>query len=313
MRKINLEIKRAKKVVFLLLAVLLLGLIAYFIFHEYSSSHSKTVFTVEGTQYTQDDISKLISYPLSTAVASRDSLTKQAFNYLKREQAAKDLNVQPTSAQMTFIKKTLFSSTTTNKEKSSQWAALLVYDQALQKQLNSPDPSIYQGYSFIFWFGQDLESGPVYTSPDFGNTQLVAQNRAYAQNRANYYYNQLKIGKMTDDQVLAALQNDPKLSFTFPTSAISQSVHFGLDPTQDWKDQVAYPDISKYVDSQSKPGLSPIKTGQLSIVKPGSTEATSTDAYFYVVKLTYVKKIPDDIAKQFAAKLDSMQTKYNGW
>ena len=117
---------------------------------------------------------------------------------------------------------------------------------------------------------------------------------------------------MTNDQVLTALQSDSKLSFVFPTSTISQSVHFGLDPSQSWQSQVAYSDIISYINTQSKPGLSSLRTGKLAVTGNSKTP-TYTDGYFYAVKLTYVKKVPQDIAKQFANKLSVLKAQYGGW
>jgi hypothetical protein len=310
MSSIRVTNKSLKKLAVIFLAAVIIFLICILASHN-TKKQKNVVFTVQGISYSRQYVSSLISYPLSVrGYSARESLTEQAFSYLKSKQVAEDLNIQPTNGEIVLAKDQSYFPNETSQDKSSKWTELVSYNQALQQELRSNSPSIYQGYSFVFWFGHYLETGPVYTTPNYGNPQLIAQDRAYAQGRANYYYQQLKSGKVSAAAALSAVQNDPKLSFVFPTSTISLSVHFGFDSSEGWQNQVEYTDIMNYINSQSKPGLSQLLTGK---IDSKNDPSKSVDAYYYFVKLTYAKKIPANISTQFSSKLASLKTNYRGW
>lgn len=303
-----------------IVAVLVLVGLGFWFYHMHKENHpgknSGVVFVINGKSYTKTTVNSIIAYPLKLQSNNRDVLTKKAYNYLKREQAAQQLNIVPTSQEISQAELMNFGPKLSNQLQSLSWVRLVSYDAALQQNLYTNNLSQYQGYSYIFWFGQALETGPAYTVPNFGNTQQVAQDRTYAKSRANYYYGQLKNGKMTASQVLKAVQDDPKLGYALPGNrSISQSTQFGSSSAKTWSEQVVYPDIIAYINSQSNSGLSSIRTGKIGVVPLPNPKLSKdyADGYFYIVQLTSAKKIPANTATNFTKTVNGIKAYYNGW
>jgi hypothetical protein len=296
-------------VLVLVVAVLLAG-------HRHTgnkNSNQGGVFTINGKAYSKKTVSNIIAYALSLG-GNKETLSKEAYNYLIREQAAQQLNIVPPSNAINQAELTYFGPKLNSQLKSLSWIKLASYDAALQDELNGNNLSQYQGYSYIFWFGQALETGPAYTVPNVGDQQVVSQDRAYAQKSANYYYNRLKNKTMSPDAVLAAIQKNAKLSFALPNNRfVSQSVQFGLNTSETWQEQVALPDITNYISDQSKPGLSGILTGKIGIVPVPKSPKDYADGYFYIVQLTAAKKIPSVSVSNFTKTVNGIKAYYNGW
>jgi hypothetical protein len=300
--------------IFIYLLPVTVFIVAGLIFWVYRSNNSGIVFTVNGQKYTQKDVSNIVAYPLKFHRSSRNSLSWQAYNYLRREQAARNLNIEPSSDQINQAEITEFGKNTKNNINNTPWIKLVSYDTALKQNLSTNNLGTYQGYSFIFWFGQHLEKGPAYTAPDFGNKALIKSDKSYASNRANYYYNKLKSTSMSPNDVLSAVQHDDKLSFALPNNKfLSQSVQFGVNSNETWRQTVFYPDIMNYISSQNRPGLSSIHTGKISITSKSKTANDYADGYYYIVQLNEAKQVGISNSSDFTNAVNKVEAQYKGW
>ena len=292
-------------------------IIAYFSFGPGSSSVPKgTVFVVDNVDYSKNEVNSIIAYPLKYKQANRNSLTVQVYNYLKREQVAKDLNVQPTAQEISYQAQSVFGANSKYSKMLSgnTWFRLVAYDNALQQNITSNNFGQYQGYSLIFWFGQYLETGPLYTSPDFGNTQLVAQDQSYALSQAKHYYSLLKANKISASDAFRAVSSNTKLSYSFPNNVYdTESVHFGLNPHETWREQVRFTEVVNYIANQSAPGVSPIGTGKVAIVDNPTSSSDYRNGFYYIADITSANYSPSVTQSTFTSAVNKLTSRYYGW
>jgi len=314
------QVKKAKSKNTLLYKIVLaiiviIGALFLLLYQDHKTNpDNSVVFVVNGQKYTQKEVSNIISYPLKLHSSNRNSLSLQAYNYIRREQGARTLNIEPSNAQISQAELTDFGANLSSELNKVPWIRLVSYDTALQQNLGANNLGTYQGYSLIFWFGQHLAKGPAYTPPDFGNKTLIASDKSYANSRANYYYNKLKNSSMTPSSVLSAVQNDSKLSFALPANKfLSQSIQFGLSSNDNWRQQVFYPDIANYISTQSKPGLSTIHTGKISIVNNPKSAKDYADGYYYIVQLDIAKQAGISNPSDFSKVVNKVSAQYMGW
>lgn len=292
--------------------------IIYFISGQNSTKQvpKGTVFVIGNVAYSQDEVKAIIAYPLDHMQATRDSLTMQVYDYLKREQVAKNLNIQPTAQEISYQAQATFGANSQYSKMLSgnTWFRLVSYDDALQQNISSGNFGQYQGYSLIFWFGQHLETGPLYTAPDFGDSQLVAQDQSYALSQAKYYYNLLKTNKISADNAFKAVSSNTKLSYSFPNNVYdTQSVHFGINTYETWRNQVRFPEVIDYIAKQTKSGLSTIGTGKVAIVDNPKSNNDYRDGFYYIVDLTSAHYSPSITQNAFTNDVNKLSSRYYGW
>jgi hypothetical protein len=183
------------------------------------------------------------------------------------------------------------------------WSNLVAQYKAIQYKLSTQyQNNAYQGYSFIFWFGNTIDGGPTYTPPNADNTTIYNQAKTYALGRANYYYGQLKTNKMTLAKAYGAVVSDPKL---LVNSISNPSVNFGTYIYLPWTTQVYYQDVINYIQAQKTTGLSSVKTGT---IYAGSPNYQKKDAYYYFVNINKINVSPID----FNQALKSLKVSYRG-
>jgi hypothetical protein len=228
---------------------------------------------------------------------------------------AQTLNIVPTKYEIQQAELVQFGPKLSSQLNQPSWISLVSYDWALQQNINLVNLSQYQGYSLIFWFGQHLETGPQgYTSPNFGNPQLVSKDQSYAQSRANYYYQQLNSKKMSIGSVYKAVQSDKKLSFVLLNNKyLSLSTQFGSKAGVLWSNQVGLSDVTNYIASQANPGLSQVRTGKIPIVNNPVAPKDYANGYFYIVELDMAKRISNITSKSFSKDVNNEPSKYIGW
>ncbi len=247
--------------------------------------NSKTVFTINGTAYNQAYIDPIASFPIKQLGEPANTEYKLILNMLEYKTVATNLGILPSNSQINIQQASLnqtYSGFIT-LESYKTWSRLVALDLAIQNELNTQyNNGYYAGYSYIFWFGNTIDGGPAYTPSNEGNTTIYNQDKNYALDQANYYYEELKTNKMTEQQAYQAISANSRLMVN---SKINQTVHFGTNNSIPWTEQVYYPQIVNYISSQHQLGLSSIKVGTITLQDPA---VTNPDAYYYIVKVDKV-------------------------
>ena len=303
-------------VLILVIIVIVAGLLI-----ENSRNHKQVVFIVNGTKYSQSDINKLIAYPLNQKISDRNSLSMVAFNYYKNIAVAKQLGIGLSNNEINQLIPTITVPKASTAEKDSPWIALTAYNSGIQQELLSRSLSSYSGYAYVFYFAQHIQTGLIpSTIPNMGNAQAIAEDKSYAQNKANYYYNQLKSKAMTPAQILTAVKSDPKLCDSYLLDSC-QSVHFQTTRASNFSDSYAEqltgsPDIVSFVSQSTSAGLSPIKTGQVAVVTSASESSKDykyINAYYYFVDLQSAHHVPSNVKQLFQEDVKKISATYYGW
>jgi len=268
--------------------------------------HNKlTVFTINGTAYNQSYVDPIASFPIKQLGEPATAEYKLIMNMLEYKTVATNLGILPSTDQINAQQASLNQSYPSfiNTVSYKTWSSLVALDLAIQNELSTKySNGYYQGYSYIFWFGNTVDAGPAYTPPNEGNKTIYNQDKNYALSRANYYLGELKAGKMTSQQVYKAVTADPQLTIN---STDNLSAQFGTNDSVAWSDQVYYQDVINYVSSQHQTGLSGIRTGTITVKDP---TVTKLDAYYYIVKIDKV----GTSAATFKQDLTSLKVKYYG-
>lgn len=70
----------------------------------------------------------------------------------------------------------------------------------------------YQGYLFYFWFGNTISNKTAAENiENWGNSNVLASDRKYAEERANYYRQKLESGATQPDKVVDEVNQDKRL------------------------------------------------------------------------------------------------------
>jgi len=304
----------------LVLFVVLLVILIHYVYVENSASH-KVVFRVDGTKYTEGYIDKLIAYPLGEGASTRSALSMQAFNYYKEISVAQKLGLGLSNQSINQLIPDITSANASKTQKDSSWTALLDYNFGIQQELRNPNPTRYSGYVFVFYFGQHIQTGVISsTLPNTGNAKSIATDQSYAMSEADYYYKELKSNKMTPSQILSDVNSNSKLCADYKLNTCQSVYITDSNPgsIQDsYTTQLAgSPTVATYVGKQTKPGISPIETGQVPIVT-SAAELTSSytyvDTYYYFVDLQTVHLVPSNIKQVFSMDLATLPASYYGW
>jgi hypothetical protein len=280
-------------------------LIVILIIVYWTTRNSKAVFTIDGTAYNQSYVVPLATFPIKQLNEPANSEYKLILNMEEYKTVASNLGITPPADQI-MAQQVLLNqeySGYTNLASYKAWSGLVSLDLAIQNELNTKySDGDYQGYSYIFWFGNTVEVGPAFTTPNAGNQSQYTSDKTYALDQAKYYYGQLTANKMTTAQVYNIVSINPQLEVD---SATNTSVHFGTNSSISWTDQVYYQDVINYVSSQHKTGLSGIKTGTITVKNP---TVTKPDAYYYIVKIDKIGAS----AATFKQDLNLLKVKYYG-
>ncbi len=307
------SIKKISLSIILLVVILAVGFVVY----RHIEDNHRVIFTIGNTKYTEGYIDKLIAYPLSKNSSNRAALTEQAFNYYKEIAVVKKLGLSLKSSEISQFIPDVTGLKASALQKDNPWTALLAYDYGIEQELLNPNTSLYSGYAYVFYFAQHIQTGIIQSKlSNMGNAQAIAEDQSYAQTKANYYYKELKTNKVTPAQVLTAVKSDAKLCDGYILAAC-QSVRLDGYSTPSYTNALGEPpSVTTYLGEQTKPGLSPIETGQVANISSAAeptSDYTYVNAYYYFVDLQSVHKIPSNIAAIFNKDLASLPATYYGW
>lgn len=300
-RKLKLKPGRQKLVIKILLvaAILMLG---WWLYNNYSGG---AVFKINGKRYHKAEVKQLTAYQVDKQHVPYKTAAKKVYDALSYQAAAKSVRITVTPAEQKKVATNVGAAT---YKKYKTWIDILAYDDAVKAKLPKATSDGAKGYVYVFWFGDAVQPSYGEPSPKYGNQQVYQADRQYAQGRANYYHDQLQNKKMTQGEVLTAVQRDPKLAPRGQTASNSSTV-FGTKPYETWQDQLRNNTIATYVESASDNSLGPIKT-DTTATKLGIDPGQFVDAYYYVV---FVQRthIPN-ITQQLNDARSHLNAKYFG-
>jgi hypothetical protein len=142
---------------------------------------------------------------------------------------------------------------------------------------------------------------------------VIAQDEAYAQQKVDEYYAQIKNGAKETD-VISVIFADKQLQYAGAPNG-SRTFLMAVDPTTKTLGEylgngVMRSSLSKDIDANSlrgssSVGVSDIKTGQMIFYdKP---DAPKYDAYYYFYKIDSYKEPQPDIQKTHSSSVQNMQ------
>lgn len=302
-------------IIFVLLVVLVAGsffVLKYGIGQNNPFSRNKNIiFVIDGKNYTKADIEKLISYPVSRHTP-KNVAAKEAFDALKAAKAAQNLGYTPSNSEVKAQKDLIYSAlkiSATQQSQYNDWFTLMATQSAINVFVNAPTPLGYAGYSYVFFFGQHLQSAPDYKPSGLNDPKLVAQDQAYAKQKADYYHQQLQDNTMTPAEALSKSIVDMQ---SRGHGVSNPNFSAGFTGEQSLNTAVYMSDIISYITGQGKTGLSDVKTGK-ALTAPTKSHGKSIDMYYYFVDLTAVPASKAISPAQFNQALGKLTAQYRGF
>lgn len=128
----------------------------------------------------------------------------------------------------------------------------------------------YEGYLLYFWFGNTVvNKTPAEQIKDWGNLEVLAADRQYADTKAKDYHKRLLAGSIKPQQVADELMLDPRLALHDQTNGSGYfTTQLPLGNTNDFAKELAKlfkpndtgraASINKVLESISQPGVSEI-------------------------------------------------------
>lgn len=257
---------------------------------------SQTAFVIDGKSYSKKQIEGMLEYSSKYGKTNIDS-AKEIFNMYRTQQASMATGVEPSSEDIKNTKAEL-NLPQKNDKFSQAYIDLYVYNKALENSYLNYSYDKTSGYSFVFDFSEGMKEDNS-VGPDYKN------NKAYAKQKAYYYYDQLKSKKITPDELLSKIQKDNRIG------RLPLSIHFGPNQDGDLMSQLFNPDIYNYVINQKKPGLSKVMVAQVQ----NSTSKTNPkyrEAYYYFVQLDTAGAHIKDPQQTIKATINTQKVTYYG-
>jgi len=311
--------KLNRKIIFLVASLVAVIVVAggWFLVNQSRNKQSKpedkVLFIIDGREYRQSEVNQIIGSAVTKGIKINEA-NKRTFEYLKSQTAAKKAGVEPSEDQIKEAVDVLFSGKS-NPSKDTNWGKMIAYDYALKKSLGQNLTQTTQGYSYVFWFGDNIQydypqydsSMTIPRSSDAGNQDLMKQDKEYAQSQADKYHEALRKGTKNPEQVLKQIKADSRLSYSRNPGA-NMSVKFGAQDGKNWEVEVYYNDIVDFISKKAKAGLSEIQMGQVPLTDDSSPTAKKADAFYYFVDL----KKNDDAKASFELALKNLKAEYYG-
>jgi hypothetical protein len=269
---------------FVMLVVAVIIVAALVIFAK-DFSHRNVAFRIDGKNYSKKTISEMATYASKQNGQSKQSNAKNIYSLYKTEIAAKKEGIAPTADELKVVAK--LPGATTDAEK--QYVDLVQFNNALTQAYQRNQQGGYAGQEFVFDYSARISPAPQGITPvsGFGNPTLIKQDQQYAHQQAEAFYNKYKQNPASANQLNAQLRTMNKLGF------IAGMSQFGPSQSSNLQSQIYYPDIYKYVITQSKPVLSGVRSGNVpTVLKPTSSQ-DYTPGYYYFVNITQAGKVVD--------------------
>lgn len=265
------------------------------------------VFKVGSKAYTKNAADQLALYLTKVNKVSSAQAYKTVFNDLKVQAAAEASGAQPNASEIAIARNQL--SLNPQITKNYTYPTLGIYVQAVPLAIERLSQGEYEGYSFVFWFGQHvLDTGsPLVT--DIGNKTLIAADQAYAQQQAQKYHDLLSNHQIEPALALSQIKSDPKISYLYIPGS-NPSSDFGTPGNPNWQGRVSLQPIIDFINGQHNVGLSGVQTGTSEV--PNTAPKNYPKTFFYFTLLTNAQASSDNVGAKYQQDLKSLKSKYYG-
>jgi hypothetical protein len=236
----------------------------------------QSAFTIDGKRYSKSYVTKLVNEGEKKTYQSKSIMQKRVFGYLEERAAVTRLGYQLGKSAPKSIQ---------------SWDDLISYHRSVVFYYDVLKLGVYQGYSFVFDFSQRIQpTGPGETPiSNLGNPVSIAVDKAYANQMAKANYALFTTHKITPMALLKKLKADSRLNWDGGSAVFSTNNSKVSLPLPQ---QIYYSGIYNYVITQSKPGISSIRTGTVPISSKPNTVPSSIEkeTYFYFVDIEQASK-----------------------
>ncbi len=275
---------KRKLLILLVTIIALLGSLIY-LGHRELLPGQKIIFTINGKNYTDKEVDKLIDWPVKRS-KSKDEASKLAYDYLKQQQAARNIGIELTQQDIGNALNKMQKTGIGSINENDPWIQLVAYSNALNDKILIQSGGSPKGYSLIFYFGNKLERRPFEKEqvPGFGNKELIEADKRYAKERSEFYKLQLDNHKMTPDEAYNEVKKDPKLGLDYVVNT-NKSSHFGTKSDTRWEEEVYYKDVINEIKSQQPQGAIQIRTGKTATTETPASDKEFQETFYYFVVL----------------------------
>lgn len=301
-----------RRPLFLIVILVIIATASYFIYT--SIKNMGVVFSIDGRNYTRSQVDQLTQYPVKVAHMSKDTAAKNTFEALKEVRVAEKLGYVPPQNQINDQKNTIYKNLQLTPDKASKyqdWFNLIAEKNAIDANADSDTTPGYAGYSYVFYYGQHIQSIPDYPVSGLNDPKLIAQDRQFARSKADYYHKLLQQNRISPKDALSQAAADMQTR-GHNVANTNYNVAFSSDPGQNWANAVLLPSIVNYISAQTKTGLSDIQTGQ-ALNAPSASNGKKVDMYYYFVYLTAAPNHRSVSSRQFEQALASLPASYRGY
>lgn len=279
------ELKRlAVKVILLVLLVVLLVWGSIFI---RNFSHRNVVFRIDGKNYSKTTITEMVNFAAKQNGLNKKQEAQNIYYLYKTQIAAQKAGIIPNADELKAATDSLkFPTPKTANEKA--YVNLVAFNEALPQTYVRLQQGGYEGLYFIFDFSAKIlpPSGGLKPINGYGNQALINQDKQYADQQAQAFYDRYKQNPLAADDLGQQLESLNKAGFVGGLSRFSS----GPAMVTDLHSQIYYPGIYDYVSSQTKPGLSDIRIGRVE-TKLDPSPSDYTDGYYYFVDIKKAGKV----------------------
>ncbi len=142
----------------------------------------------------------------------------------------------------------------------------------------------YEGYVFYFWYGRTIVNKlPEENIAGWGDANALAEDKAYAESKANEYRTKLQKGEITEDAIVNALEADNRLQLydeANGSALYKTSLSSGIPINDDGRGS----SLDAFLQAQNQLGITSIGTIQADPGYPASGKQRQVGYVF--VKLT---------------------------
>lgn len=273
------------------------------VFFAYAYQRHDTAFIINGERYSkvkfEDKLNKLPNQSmLKSGQSSRSKIFSSYIELEKMRFAARKSGINMPISLLNQISQQHYAKNFNELATTQQQG---IYQQAIATQVPITKAGDFAGYVYVFPFSNNIPSGAIQSS-DTGNKVAIAKDKQYAQQEALFYRDQLQSKKMTNAQALSAVLSDKLLRYL---NSSNDSTQFVNTITQSWETTIRSHEITAFIKSLKKAGLSEIQTLKIQNNKTGQQE----DARYYFVDLSRVGSAVDNADTQYQNVLQSLAVK----
>lgn len=302
--------KRTSRLVLIIVAILLAVLVGAILLtvrnkNRETSQHVRDyIIRVNGREYSKSELQFYVQPQKEIGEISEEDAIDNVYSVLMNIEIAKALDIEPSEEAVS-----LEVGSTPNFDKQNGlvqgWLKLSAKSNIIERTLadyktNGINP---QGYSYIFRFGENIEWGPSYKAPGFGDQQLIDRDREYAKSKADEYHKKLVDKAITPDKALEEIKADPQLGYFYKANT-NKSARFGMTPGSLERD-IFYSDLRTAILDQKSAGVSSVQAGRTAVIPEPQGDSDYAETYYYFL---LVDK-PHTSSTDFTIRLDEATSK----